>query len=97
MGERFGDCRNGVDDPDSPVWDAPRYALTPGLSGHVVHAAAGGELACEGPGAAVNGSPKEPVGKDPEVIPRGYYPVCTQCHEELSERVPDPGGRGAGA
>ena len=79
---RYGDGRNGLDDPASPVWDAREYALPSGASGHVVHAVEPGGLVCRGDGHGGARSDRM-VTKAPATIPRGYHPVCSACDRIL--------------
>ena len=74
----------GLDDPQSPVWDAETYLVPRSRSKRVVHACDGGEAVCRGTSHGVeNGDNKR--AKDSAVIPDGYFPVCTVCHRILTE------------
>ena len=80
---RYGDGRNGLDDPASPVWDAREYAVSSGASGHVVHAVEPGGLVCRGSAHAGTRAGADMVVKEPATIPRGYHPVCSSCDRVL--------------
>jgi len=80
---KYGAGRNGLDDPESPVWDAWEYAIPPSASGPVVHAVEPGGLVCRGCGHAGTRAESDVVVKDPATIPRGYHPVCSYCDRVL--------------
>jgi hypothetical protein len=79
----YGDCRNGIDDPDSPVWAFPRYALPSGASSPVVHAVDVDGVVCRGHEHGISSGSL--TVKDAVTIPDGYHTVCGACHRTLTE------------
>ena len=76
------DRQRGLDDPQSPVWDAEAYLLPSSRSKLLVHAAEDGTALCT---AYERGFPRErdPRLKPKDAIPRGYCPVCSVCDAVL--------------
>lgn len=77
----YGDHRNGIDDPDSPVWAFPRYAIPSGASSPVVHAVDVDGVVCRGREHGISSASL--TVKAAATIPDGYHPVCGACHRAL--------------